>query len=175
MRTAPISRDGEMEASGADQREATARNPGRARGCLMSPMSAAEAVVPGLSRTVIGLLEKKSRIQQGSGQSRESPRAKGWPREVRRILGEYLAVQQRVDNSRPDHLCLVRTSGVVKTTPWNNPSPDATNRKFVRMSLGGVRDGSRDHVVIAVLTSAPCRARSCRTAGAGGATRCSCG
>ncbi len=108
---------------------------------LMSPMSAEATVVRNFIETLVGLpWKKKSRISKDltAAQKVLDKDHFGLEKVKERIL-EYLAVQQRVDKLKAPILCLVGPPGVGKTSLGQSIAK-ATNRKFVRMSLGGVRD-----------------------------------
>jgi ATP-dependent Lon protease len=108
---------------------------------LMSPMSAEATVV----RNYVDWLLKAPWKKRGKV-IRDLNRAEtvleedhyGLEKVKERIL-EYLAVQQRVKRLKGPILCLVGPPGVGKTSLGQSIAR-ATNRKFVRMSLGGVRD-----------------------------------
>jgi len=108
---------------------------------LMSPMSAEATVVRNYIDTLIGLpWRKKSRINNSIGNAQEVLDADHYGLEkVKERIVEYLAVQQRVDKLKAPILCLVGPPGVGKTSLGQSIAR-ATNRKFVRMALGGVRD-----------------------------------
>ena len=108
---------------------------------MMSPMSAEATVVRNYIDTLVGLpWKKKSKISKdlaAAGKVLEADHH-GLDKVKERIL-EYLAVQQRVDKVKAPILCLVGPPGVGKTSLGQSIAR-ATNRKFVRMALGGVRD-----------------------------------
>ncbi|MGL4575691.1 MAG: LON peptidase substrate-binding domain-containing protein, partial [Burkholderiaceae bacterium] len=108
---------------------------------LMSPMSAEATVVRNYIDTLVGLpWRKKSKINNDLSNAEKvlNDDHYGLDKVKERIL-EYLAVQQRVDKVKAPILCLVGPPGVGKTSLGQSIAR-ATNRKFVRMALGGVRD-----------------------------------
>jgi len=108
---------------------------------LMSPMSAEATVVRNYIDTLVGLpWRKKSRVNNSLGNAEEILDADHYGLEkVKERIVEYLAVQQRVDKLKAPILCLVGPPGVGKTSLGQSVAR-ATNRKYVRMALGGVRD-----------------------------------
>ncbi len=110
---------------------------------LMSPMSAEATVVRNFIETLVGLpWRKKSKVSSDLGKAEETLDADHYGLEkVKERIVEYLAVQQRVDKLKAPILCLVGPPGVGKTSLGQSIAR-ATNRKFARMSLGGVRDES---------------------------------
>jgi ATP-dependent Lon protease len=110
---------------------------------LMSPMSAEATVIRNYIDTLVGLpWKKKSKVNNDLDNAEKvlDQDHYGLDKVKERIL-EYLAVQQRVDRVKAPILCLVGPPGVGKTSLGQSIAR-ATNRKFVRMALGGVRDES---------------------------------
>jgi ATP-dependent Lon protease len=108
---------------------------------LMSPMSAEATVVRNYIDTIVNLpWKKKSKISKDITHAQEILDKDHYGLEkVKERIVEYLAVQTRVDKMKAPILCLVGAPGVGKTSLGQSIAR-ATNRKFVRMSLGGVRD-----------------------------------
>jgi len=108
---------------------------------LMSPMSAEATVVRNYIDTLVNLpWRKKSRISKDIKQAQTILDKDHYGLEkVKERIVEYLAVQTRVEKMKAPILCLVGAPGVGKTSLGQSIAR-ATNRKFVRMSLGGVRD-----------------------------------
>jgi len=107
----------------------------------MSPMSAEATVVRNYLDWLTGVpWKKKTKVRKDLAVAQEVLDADhfGLEKVKDRIL-EYLAVQQRVNTMKGPILCLVGPPGVGKTSLGQSIAK-ATNRKFVRMSLGGVRD-----------------------------------
>jgi ATP-dependent Lon protease len=108
---------------------------------LMSPMSAEATVVRNYIDALVALpWKKKSKISKNLSAAEVVLEQDHYGLEkVKERIVEYLAVQQRVDKLKAPILCLVGPPGVGKTSLGQSIAR-ATNRKFVRMSLGGVRD-----------------------------------
>jgi len=108
---------------------------------LMSPMSAEATVV----RNYIDWLlkapwQKKNKVFKDLKRAEDVLEEDHYGLEkVKERILEYLAVQQRVKKLKGPILCLVGPPGVGKTSLGKSIAR-STNRKFVRMSLGGVRD-----------------------------------
>ena len=108
---------------------------------LMSPMSAEATVVRNYIETLVNLpWRKRSKICRDLKVAQEILDQDHYGLEkIKERIVEYLAVQTRVDKMKAPILCLVGAPGVGKTSLGQSIAK-ATNRKFVRMSLGGVRD-----------------------------------
>jgi len=107
----------------------------------MSPMSAEASVVRNYIDTLLELpWKKKTKINQSirSAEKILKDDHYGLEKVKERIL-EYLAVQKRTNHLKAPILCLVGPPGVGKTSLGQSIAR-ATNRKFTRMALGGVRD-----------------------------------
>ncbi|MEQ9058629.1 MAG: endopeptidase La [Gammaproteobacteria bacterium] len=108
---------------------------------MMSPMSAEATVVRNYIDWILSVpWKKRSKISRDLNHAEEILEADHYGLEkVKERILEYLAVQQRVKKMKGPILCLVGPPGVGKTSLGRSIAR-ATNRKFVRMSLGGVRD-----------------------------------
>jgi ATP-dependent Lon protease len=107
----------------------------------MSPMSAEAAVVRNYLEWLLGVpWKKRSKVRKDLKAAQDVLDADHYGLEkVKERILEYLAVQTRVQKMKGAILCLVGPPGVGKTSLGQSIAK-ATNRKFVRMSLGGVRD-----------------------------------
>lgn len=108
---------------------------------MMSPMSAEATVVRNYIDWMVNVpWKKRSKIRNdlSKAQAVLDTDHYGLDKVKERIL-EYLAVQQRVKQSKGPILCLVGPPGVGKTSLGRSIAK-ATNRKFARIALGGVRD-----------------------------------
>jgi len=108
---------------------------------LMSPMSAEATVVRNYIDWLVKLpWKKKTKVVHNINTAEKVLEEDHYGLEkVKERIIEYLAVQQRVKALKGPILCLVGPPGVGKTSLGQSIAR-ATNRKFVRMSLGGVRD-----------------------------------
>ncbi|MGR9114235.1 MAG: endopeptidase La [Gammaproteobacteria bacterium] len=108
---------------------------------LMSPMSAEATVVRNYIDWMVSVpWKKKTKVRHDLKVAEEVLEAEHYGLEkVKERILEYLAVQQRVKQLKGPILCLVGPPGVGKTSLGESIAR-ATNRKYVRMALGGVRD-----------------------------------
>jgi ATP-dependent Lon protease len=110
---------------------------------LMGPTSAEASVTRSYLDYLIGVpWKKKGKIKSDLKASLEILEDDHYGlEEVKERILEYLAVQKRVKKLKAPVLCLVGPPGVGKTSLGESIAR-STNRKFIRMSLGGVRDES---------------------------------
>lgn len=108
---------------------------------MMAPMSAEATVVRNYIDCLINVpWKKRTKIINDLNAAEKILESDHYGLEkVKERILEYLAVQQRVRKLKGPVLCLVGPPGVGKTSLGQSIAR-ATNRKFVRMSLGGIRD-----------------------------------
>ena len=108
---------------------------------LMSPMSAEATVVRSFLDWMISIpWKKRSRVRKDLAAAQKILDEDHYGlEEVKERIIEYLAVQSRVKKMKGPVLCLVGPPGVGKTSLGESVAR-ATNREFIRMALGGVRD-----------------------------------
>ncbi len=108
---------------------------------MMSPMSAEASVLRGYIDWMVSVpWKKRSRVRHDLVRAEQSLNEDHYGlEEVKERILEFLAVQQRVKKLKGPVLCLVGPPGVGKTSLGESIAR-ATGRKYVRMSLGGVRD-----------------------------------
>lgn len=108
---------------------------------MMSPMSAEASVVRSYIDWMVSVpWKKRSKVRHDLKRAEEILESDHYGlEEVKERILEYLAVQKRVKKIKGPVLCLVGPPGVGKTSLGESIAR-ATNRKFVRMALGGVRD-----------------------------------
>ena len=108
---------------------------------LMSPMSAEATVVRNYIDWMVGVpWKRRTKVSLDLNKAEEVLEKDHYGLEkVKERILEYLAVQNRVKKLKGPILCLVGPPGVGKTSLGQSIAR-ATNRKYVRMALGGVRD-----------------------------------
>jgi ATP-dependent Lon protease len=142
--------DGTSEIAELEQRVAKAGMPKEAREKataeinklkMMSPMSAEATVVRNYVDWLVKVpWKKRTRLHKNIANAQKVLDEDHYGLEkVKDRIVEYLAVLQRVEKIKGPILCLVGPPGVGKTSLGQSMA-HATNRKFIRMSLGGVRD-----------------------------------
>ncbi|MEJ2362392.1 MAG: endopeptidase La [Gammaproteobacteria bacterium] len=108
---------------------------------MMSPMSAEATVVRNYLDWLVNVhWKKRTKVRHDLAKAEEVLEADHYGLEkVKERILEYLAVQTRMKKMKGPILCLVGPPGVGKTSLGQSIAR-ATNRKFIRMALGGVRD-----------------------------------
>ena len=108
---------------------------------MMSPMSAEASVVRGYLDWMVSIpWFKRSKVRHDLKRAQKVLDEDHFGlEEVKERIVEYLAVQKRVRKLKGPVLCLVGPPGVGKTSLGESIAR-STNRKFIRMALGGVRD-----------------------------------
>jgi len=108
---------------------------------MMSPMSAEASVLRSYIDWMVSVpWKKRSKVRNDLKRAEDILERDHYGLEdVKERILEYLAVQTRVKKVKGPVLCLVGPPGVGKTSLGESVAR-ATNRKFVRMALGGVRD-----------------------------------
>ena len=108
---------------------------------MMSPMSAEATVVRNYIDWMVNVpWKKKTKVRHDLKIAEQVLEEEHYGLEkVKERILEYLAVHQRVKQLKGPILCLVWPPGVGKTSLGESIAR-ATNRKYVRMALGGVRD-----------------------------------
>ena len=108
---------------------------------MMSPMSAEASVVRGYLDWMVSIpWFKRSKVRHDLKRAQTVLDEDHFGlEEVKERILEYLAVQKRVRKLKGPVLCLVGPPGVGKTSLGESIAR-STNRKFIRMALGGVRD-----------------------------------
>lgn len=130
-----------VDSAGMSQEAKKKANAELAKLKLMAPMSAEATVVRSYLDWMLSVpWKKKRRVRRDLRRAQEilDEDHHGLEDVKERVL-EYLAVQARVNKVKGPVLCLVGAPGVGKTSLGESIAR-ATNRKFVRMALGGVRD-----------------------------------
>ena len=130
-----------IDASGMSKEARKKANAELAKLKLMAPMSAEATVVRGYLDWALSVpWKKKRRVRRDLKRAQEILDEDHFGLEdVKERVLEYLAVQSRVNRVKGPVLCLVGAPGVGKTSLGESIAR-ATNRKYVRMALGGVRD-----------------------------------
>ena len=130
-----------IDAAGMSKEARKKANAELAKLKLMAPMSAEATVVRSYLDWALSVpWKKKRRVRRDLRRAQEILDEDHFGLEdVKERVLEYLAVQSRVSRVKGPVLCLVGAPGVGKTSLGESIAR-ATNRKFVRMALGGVRD-----------------------------------